>query len=244
MRQKIIYSTQGENLFVSYTFDDHPVVHVELKGSSAELSRKYQFAIKELEVTIEYLKHVSEILQIYTANLDKSVLLHHIKMQKRDEIVAQGLFSAATSAYGKLFMGVGQGRRQFKPNDFFTKDGKKFEPLHSWWMDVRNRYIAHAAGEPYDEAKFVLLLSPLYVENDNWYWCFPHVRFHRGTQPDTMLQLISMTEFMLELMQTKQHRVIKHIASKITPNEIALQRKSAVYASICNELPPAPMVED
>lgn len=242
MKQKIIYSAQGDDFYVSYTFDDQPVVHTELNGPSAELSRKYQFAIKELEVTFRYLMLASKILTKYTGQMDPQKPLHIFKMEPEDETVAQSLFSAATVSYGKLFMGVGQGRKQFQPRDFFAKDGKKYSKLHAWWMDVRNNYIAHSAGTPYDDARVVLLLPPPFVEDKSWWWCFSHVRFHRTPQPHIIEDLSEMVEFMLKIMQSKQDRLIKHIASNITLPKIQSYRSSAVYASICTEMPPAPPI--
>ena len=173
-RQNIIYSTKDGERHVSYTFDGNPVIHTEISNSFAELAKKYQFAIKELEVTQAYLEQIQSIMLSH----EKSTASQ--ENTERDHIVIQGLFSAATISYGKLFMSVGQGRRKFAPRDFFNQDGSQFKELHSWWMDMRNLYIAHSASEPYDDARVVLLFEPIYIGPSEWFWCFPHVRFHRN----------------------------------------------------------------
>lgn len=244
MSHKISYSVDGKSLHVSYSFANHPVVHAEIKGNSSELACKYQLVIKELELTTSYLTHIAEIMVPYIANFNQRQPLQLLTMESKDQLVTQGLFSAATVSYGKIFMGVGRGRKQFQPKDFFTKDGEKFKKLHSWWMDVRNNYVAHSAGGPYDDARVVLLLSPPYIENNDWWWCFPHARFHRTPELRTINDLLAMTQFMLRLMVKKQEVLIKHIAEKLNSHDIESLRPSAVDSSVCNEIPSSPPIDE
>jgi hypothetical protein len=240
MRQKIIESTHGERVYVSYTFDDQPVVHAEIINSSAELACKYQFAIKELELIVDYLQLLTKTMATHIKHLESTRSLNIINIDPQDALLIQGIFSAATISYGKIFSSTGKRRMQFPPRFFFEK-AKRFEPLHTWWMEIRHAYIAHSNHGPYDEAKVAILLQPN-TDDNSWWWCFPHVRFRRTAQPHTIEDLTTMTKFMLDLMLERQNKLIKHIANNLNKKILESCRQTAVYASPCEEIPSSPSI--
>lgn len=237
MVHKIFRTIIDDKVHVSYTFDDAPTMHAEVKGPLADRARKNQFAIKELELCNLYLRRVEKILQKYEYTGDDS---HECESDSEDSVDMQSYFSTATICYGKIFTNVGTGRRQFLPKDFFSGDALKFKPLHEWWMDVRHRYIAHSAGEPYDSARVVMLFHPPYF-GSAWWHCFPHVQFNKTPPINEIRLLIGMVGFMLDFLSNAQQTHIEHMASNFTLDEISYYRGKAVYASPVDDFPPAPV---
>ncbi len=242
-RYQIHYSPDMTHVW--YTFDGKPVNHSELTGPKADLAKKYQFAIKELEITGQYLDLV--LLSIGPRRQIISPTGDHIDNHSAEisKVTAQGLFAAATIAYGKIFSSTGKGRMQFKPEFFFSGKEKEFEPLHSWWMSARHEYIAHSVDSPYDNARIVFLVDPPdHIADPNWWHLFPHVQFNRIPYAATIKDLASMTGAMLSILASKQHELLKNIAESIKASDISFHRGNSKQQTECYGFPEAPLISN
>ena len=243
MDAKVVDSVIDGVLHYSYFVDDHPVLHAELQGVKADQTKKNQFAIKELELVVGFLDRILGVMEKALADQVEQGGDSHITPSEEDSQIVQALFSAATVAYGKLFMGTGVGRRSFSAKDFFHGEGARFKELHEWWMEIRHQYIAHSVSDDYDDARLVALFSFPSTGSSEFIRCVPHVRFRRIPSGEDIEQLLEMCDFVLADMLARQQKLLDSIDGGLTQIEKEECRERLLHSWPAKIWPSAPAID-